>query len=266
MGPGETFTDRITSPRSDEGELKSMSFLDHLEELRKRLMYSIAALAVGFLVCWGQAQRIFHLVQLPVLRFLPPGQKLAYTELTSPFFLYMKVAFFAGIFVASPFILFQLWMFISPGLYPRERRYAAPFIIFASLFFIAGGYFGYATVLPMACSFFVDMGKDFQQVITIDEYFSFGSKLMLGMGLVFETPILIFFLSRLGIVTPGFLLRKFKYAVLIIFIIAAIITPTPDMVTQSALAVPMILLYLLGIGISFLFGKPREKAPEKGET
>lgn len=238
----------------EEDGLKAMSFLEHLEELRKRLVYSILALTVAFLACWNFAPKIFEFLQMPVLRFLE-GEKLAYTTLTAPFFLYMKVAFFAGVFLASPVVLLQLWLFISPGLYPRERRYAAPFIIFATLFFVAGGYFGYAVVLPMACSFFVEMGREFQQVIKIDDYFSFASKMILGMGIVFETPILIFFLSRLGIVTPGFLLAKFKYAVLIIFIIAAIITPTPDMVTQSALAVPMILLYLLGIAISYVFGK-----------
>ncbi|HUO84478.1 MAG TPA: twin-arginine translocase subunit TatC, partial [Thermoanaerobaculia bacterium] len=145
--------------------------------------------------------------------------------------------------------------FISPGLYRRERRYAAPFIVFSTLFFIAGGWFGYRVVFPLAAGFFLEMGDQFQQVITIDDYFGFASKIILGMGLVFETPILIFFLARLGIVTPAFLLQKFKYAVVAIFVIAAVITPTPDVVTQSALAIPMILLYLLGIGISYLFGR-----------
>ena len=240
---------------TEEAELPKMSFLDHLDELRRRLMYSVIALVVATLVCWSFAPQIFDWLEKPVLQFLPPGEQLAYTRLTSPFFLYMKVAFFAGIFLASPVILFQLWRFIAPGLYSRERRYAAPFITFATLFFAAGGYFGYRTVFPMACKFFLEMGQEFKQVITIDEYFSLASKMILGMGLVFETPILIFFLSRLGIVTPAFLMQKFKWAVLIIFVIAALITPTPDMVTQAALAIPMILLYLLGIAISYLFAK-----------
>lgn len=246
----------------DESDLKRMSFLEHLEELRKRLMISVIALVVAFFACWSFAEPIFGLLQRPILQLLEPGEKLAFTRLAAPFFLYMKVAFFAGIFLASPIILWQVWRFISPGLYRHERRYAGPFIIFSSLFFLAGGYFGYAIVFPMAAAFFLEMGRQFQQVITIDDYFSFASRIILGMGLVFETPILIFFLSRLGIVTPKFLLAKFKYAVVIIFIIAAIITPTPDVVTQSALAIPMILLYLLGIGISILFGKktPREEA------
>jgi len=258
MDAAETRSEDLGGDDSEDAELPKMSFLEHLEEFRKRIIISALALMVGFLVSWAYAPEIFKLLEQPVLQFLAPGDKLAFTRLTAPFFLYMKVAFFAGIFLSSPVILWQLWLFLAPGLYPREKRYAAPFIIFATLFFVAGGYFGYKVVFPMACKFFVEMGQDFKQVITIDDYFSFASKMILGMGLVFETPILIFFLARLGIVTPAFLLQKFKYAVVIIFIIAAIITPTPDMVTQAALAVPMILLYLLGIGISYAFGKRHE--------
>ena len=259
MSAAESVTDReVGGEHGESTELPKMSFLDHLEELRKRLLISTIALCVAFFVCWSFSPEIFGFLEKPILQFLPKGEKLAYTRLTSPFFLYMKVAFFAGIFLAAPVILWQVWAFISPGLYRRERRYAAPFIIFASLFFLAGGWFGYKTVFPMACKFFIELGGNFKQVITVDDYFSFASKMILGMGLVFETPVLIFFLSRIGIVTPAFLLQKFKYAVLIIFIISAIITPTPDMVTQSALAVPMILLYLFGIGISYLFGKKHD--------
>jgi len=238
-----------------EHELPKMSFLDHLEELRKRLLISFAAIGAGFLVCWAYADRIYAELEKPLTAFLAPGDRLAYTRLTAPFFLYMKMAFFAGLFVASPIILLQLWLFISPGLYKRERRYAVPFIIFASFFFICGGYFGYRVLLPATCGFFVETGKNFKQMITIDDYFSFSSMIILASGLVFETPILIFFLARLGIVTPAFLLQKFKYAVVLAFIISAIVTPTPDMVTQAALAIPMILLYLLGIGIAYVFGK-----------
>ncbi len=244
---------------ADESELPRMSFLEHLEDLRKRILYSLLAMVVAFGVCWNFARQIYEWIQAPILQYLPEGQQLAYTRVTSPFFLYMKVAFFAGLFLAAPFILWQLWLFISPGLYKRERRFAAPFIIFSTLFFVAGGYFGYRTILPMAAKFFVEMGEGFQQVITVDDYFSFASKLILGMGIVFETPILILFLSLVGIVTPAFLLQKFKYAVVLSFIIAAIITPTPDMVTQAALAIPMILLYVIGIGIAYVFGKKHEE-------
>ena len=243
------------TPAPDDNDLQKMSFLDHLEELRKRLLISLAAAAGGFFVCWAFAEKIYGKLQEPLTHFLAPGDKLAYTRLTAPFFLYMKVAFFAGLFVAAPVILLQLWLFVAPGLYKKERRMAAPFIIFGSLFFIAGGYFGYRFLLPATCSFFMETGRQFKQVITVDDYFSFSSTIILATGLVFETPILIFFLARLGIVTPAFLMQKFKYAVVLAFVIAAIVTPTPDMVTQSALAIPMILLYLIGVVVAWAFGK-----------
>jgi sec-independent protein translocase protein TatC len=241
-----------------DAELPKMSFLDHLEELRKRLLVSFIAVGVGFFACWAFAERIFELLQRPLAQFLPPGDKLAYTRLTAPFFLYMKVAFFAGIFVAAPVVLMQLWLFIAPGLYRKERRLAAPFIVFGTLFFILGGYFGYRFLLPATCSFFVETGKQFKQMVTVDDYFSFASTIILACGAVFETPILIFFLARLGIVTPAFLMQKFKYAVVLAFVIAAVVTPTPDMVTQAALAIPMILLYLIGVAVAYLFGKKVE--------
>ncbi len=250
-----TVTDATTDP---DAELPKMSFLDHLEELRKRLMVSFIAVAVGFFACWAFAEPIFEKLQEPLAAFLPEGDTLAYTRLTAPFFLYMKVAFFAGLFVASPVILLQLWLFIAPGLYKKERRLAAPFIIFGSIFFLVGGYFGYRFLLPATCSFFVETGKQFKQMVTVDDYFSFASTIILACGLVFETPILIFFLARLGIVTPAFLMQKFKYAVVLSFVVAAIVTPTPDIVTQSALAVPMILLYLIGVGVAYVFGKKHD--------
>ena len=243
-----------------ERDLAKMSFLEHLEELRKRLLISFVAVGVGFSLCWAFADRIFEAMQLPLAPFLPPGEKLAYTRLTAPFFLYMKVAFFAGLFIAAPVILWQLWLFISPGLYRKERRYAFPFIFFASVFFIAGGYFGFRYILPATCQFFLETGKEFKQVVTIDDYFSFASLIILAAGIIFETPILIFFLARLGIVTPAFLMQKFKYAFVLAFIISAVVTPTPDVVTQTALAVPMILLYLIGVGVAYLFERGDRRA------
>ena len=247
--------DGFSDADGHDHDLPKMSFLEHLEELRKRLLVSVIAIFVAFLLCWNFADRIFAKIQEPLTKFLPHGDKLAYTKLTDPFFLYMKVAFFAGLFLAAPVILLQLWLFIAPGLYKTERKYAAPFIIFASAFFILGGYFGYRVLLPGTCNFFVETGKQFKQMITINEYFSFASTIVLASGLVFETPILIFFLARLGIVTPAFLLQKFKFAVVLAFIISAVVTPTPDMVTQTFLAVPMIALYALGILITWAFGK-----------
>ncbi len=249
---------RIHAAEVHDGELPKMSFLDHLEELRKRLIYSAIAIFVTFLICWNWADRIFAKLQQPLSKFLPPGDKLAYTRLAAPFFLYMKVAFFAGLFLAAPFLLLQVWLFISPGLYKREKRMALPFVFFATIFFLIGGMFGWGYILPVTCNFFVHTGKDFKAVITVDDYFSFASTIILSVGLVFETPILIFFLARLGIVTPAFLMQKFKYAIVLSFIVAAAVTPTPDMVTQTAVAVPMIVLYLLGVAIAYLFGKKKE--------
>jgi len=243
-------------PEVPEAELPKMSFLDHLEELRKRLIVCIIAIGVTFLICWNFADKIFAWIQAPLTKFLPAGdQKLAYTHLTEPFMLYMKVAFFAAIFVSSPILMWQVWRFISPGLYKRERRYAAPFILFATAFFVLGGYFGYKVILPGACAFFVETGRQFKQMIKVDEYFSFASTLILAAGVVFETPILIFFLARLGVVTPAFLLQKSKWAIVIAFILAAILTPSPDMVNQTMLALPMIALYFLGVGVAYIFGK-----------
>lgn len=245
-------------PADPDADLPKMGFLDHLEELRKRLVICFIAIAVGFFTCWAFAEPIFKKLQEPLARFLPEGDTLAYTRLTAPFFLYMKVAFFAGLFVAAPVILLQLWLFVAPGLYKKERRLAAPFIIFGTLFFVAGGYFGYRFLLPATCAFFVETGKQFKQMITVDDYFGFASVIILATGLVFETPIIIFFLARIGLVTPAFLMQKFKYAVVLSFVISAIVTPTPDMVTQAALAIPMILLYLIGVGVAFLFAKKVE--------
>jgi len=245
----------LPAEEDHDRELPKMSFLDHLDELRKRLLVSIVALLAGFLVCWGYADKIYGYLESPLLKVLPKGDKLAFTRLTAPFILYMKVAFLAGIFIAAPVVLLQLWLFIAPGLYKRERRMAAPFILGATVFFVLGGYFGYRVLLPGMCGFFIETGKQFKQMITIDDYYSFASTIILATGAVFETPILIFFLARLGIVTPAFLLQKFKYAVVLAFIISAIVTPTPDMMTQTSLALPMIGLYLIGVAVAYLFGK-----------
>lgn len=239
-------------------ELPRMTLLDHLDELRRRILYSVIALFVAFLGSWYFAPTIFHWLERPILDVLPEGEQLAFTELSGPFMLYIKVALLTAIFVASPFLLLQLWLFLRPGLYKRERRLAAPFIIFTTLFFVAGGYFGYLVAFPMVVRFLLGVGENFKQVVTIGTYFSMMSKILLGLGLVFEMPMLIFFLARLGIVSAGQLIRWFRWAVLLIFVVAAVITPTPDVATQTVFAVPMILLYLLGVLVAAIFGKKRD--------
>lgn len=234
-----------------------MTFLEHLEELRGRLFRALLGLLAGFVLCLAVARPVYGWLVRPVVDVLPEGERLAFTNLTDPFMLYMKVSFLTGVFLAAPYIVAQLWGFIAPGLYERERRYAVPFIVFSSLFFIAGGLFAYYVVLPPACRFFIEQGLDwdFRPVITARELLSFESKIMLGMGAVFQMPILTFFLAKLGIVTTGLLLRNFKWAILIIFILAAILTPTPDMVTQTLFATPMVVLYLLSMLVTAVFGR-----------
>lgn len=232
-----------------------MTFLEHLEELRTRLLISVLAIVAAFMVCWFYAKQIFAFLSRPVVKFLPPGQKLVYTALPSAFLLYMKVALLAALFLASPVVLYQLWRFISPGLYRRERLYALPFVLSASAFFVGGGAFGYYVLFPVLCRFFLGVGSDFTPMITVDQYFSLLSKTLLWVGVVFELPVLILFLAKLGLVTHKFLLRNFKYAFLLAFIVAAVVTPTPDVVTQTLFALPIIGLYILGIIIAWVVGK-----------
>jgi sec-independent protein translocase protein TatC len=230
-----------------------MGFFEHLEEFRRRLVISLFALAIAFSIAWSRAAWLFEVLARPVRHFLPPGQNLAYTTLAEPFLLYFRVALLGGLILASPVILSQLWLFIAPALYRREKRFAIPFLVASVLFFLSGCAFGYLEAFPMVVGFLVGMGKEFQAVITINQYLGTATKIILGLGLCFEMPILIFFLTRMGVVTERWLLKKFKYAVLVVFVIAAIITPTPDVATQVVFAVPMLLLYLLGIGISWVF-------------
>lgn len=241
-----------------EDELPRMTWVEHLEELRRRLFLSAVTIFIAFIGCWYFSKPIFHWLQQPILEVLPPGDQLSYTDLISPFMLYIKVALLAALFVSSPIILTQVWLFLRPGLYKHERRLALPFIFFTTLFFLAGGYFGYEVAFPLVVTFLLGVAEDFKQVVTVQTYFSMISKILLGLGLVFELPMLILFLARLGIVTAGQLLRWFRWAILCIFILAAIITPTPDIATQTVFAVPMICLYMLGIVVAWLFGKKAE--------
>lgn len=239
-----------------------MTFLEHLNELRKRIFYSFIAIIIGVLPAWMFHKEIFEILALPVTQFLPEGEKLVFTGLPDPFMLYIKVSFLAALFATSPFIFLQVWMFIAPGLYKKERKYVIPFVLFTTTFFILGALFGYFVVFPWACRFFINLGADFQPMITVNQYFSLALRVLIGIALVFELPTLIFFLSRLGIVTAKWMISKFKYAVLVVFIIAAIITPTPDVITQSIIAIPMLALYGLSILIA-LFAEKRRKQQEK---
>jgi len=242
-----------------------MTFLEHLEDLRKRLWYSFLAVFIVVIPAWVFSKDVYALLAKPVTQYLPEGMKMAYTSLTAPFMLYIKVSFLTALFVTAPFIFLQIWYFIAPGLYQKERKYVVPFVLFTSVFFFLGAAFGYFVVFPWACRFFLSLGKDFNPVLKVDEYFSFTLRVLLGIALVFELPTLVFFLSKIGLITSRWMVKNFKYAVLAVFIIAAVITPTPDMVTQSILAIPMLVLYGLGIVIAFFFGRERKTRKEKKE-
>lgn len=238
-----------------------MTLWEHLDELRRRLVISIIVILVGFVVCWAYREPIFDVVQAPFIKYVAKGDRLSYIALTEPFIVFMKLAFFSSLIFTSPIVIAQLWLFISPGLYKKERKYAIPFIFFSSFFFLSGCMFAYYFVFPFACRYFLSIGSVFKQEVRVDDYFSLFSKMILSIGLIFETPILAFFLARFGILTHRFMLAKFKYAILVAFIVSAIITPTPDMVTQTILAVPMIGLYAISILIAWIFGKRRNEDP-----
>lgn len=242
-----------------------MTFLEHLEDLRKRIFLSFIVIVLAVIPAWFFSKQIFEILAVPVTQFLPEGEMLAFTSLTEPFMLYIKVSFLTAIFATSPFIFLQFWLFTAPGLYQKEKKYAVPFVFLTTFFFILGGLFGYLVVFPWACRFFIGMGADFQPVITIKQYFSLALRVLLGIALVFELPTLVFFLSRMGLITSRWMIKNFKYAVLAIFIIAAIITPTPDMITQSIIAGPMLALYGLSILIAFFSEKRRKKERKKAE-
>ena len=253
---------RLGGAASPPGDLERMSLLDHLDELRRRILYSLVTLVVAFGVCWTWVQEIYVFLEQPIRPWLPAGTKLSYLGPADPLMLYIKVALLAGVFLAAPVILYQAWRFISPGLYPRERRWALPFILFGTLFFLGGGAFAYYVAFPFAVKFLLGVGELFQPVITIERYFRFLMTVILGLGLMFELPIVIFILSQVGLVTPRFLIRHFRWAVLLIFLAAAVITPTPDVVNLCVFALPTLALYLLGVAAAAVAQKARRRRDE----
>lgn len=246
----------------DETELQRMPLLEHLEELRRRILRSLLALAVGVGVCLNWAPDLLKFLAQPIYRFLPPGSKLAVLGVTDPFLLYFKSALLAGTFLAFPALLWQVWQFVAPGLYPRERRWIGPFVALGWLFFLGGGAFAYYVAFPFAVQFLIEMGADFQLVITAERYYGFLLTVVLGLGLMFELPLALTLAARVGLVTARFLLRHFRWAVLIIFTVAAIITPTADVVNLCIFAVPTIGLYLLGVAGAALVGRRRRAEAE----
>jgi sec-independent protein translocase protein TatC len=259
--------DRARSAVTERAELPGMSLLEHLQELRKRIIHSAIYLLLGFFVAWGFHEKIYGFMERPVKLALAlhhmPAQ-LNYLNPVDGFNMYLEISFMAGCILASPFILYQVWLFISPGLYRNERKYVTPFMAATVGLFLAGAFFGYHWVFPGALNFLFTFNKDFNPLIEINEYTGLFLTVILGLGATFELPILIMFLSLFGIVSPRFLWKNIRYAVLLIFIVACIIAPTPDVLTMCVFAAPMLGLYLLGIGVSYVVHPAtRRKRAEK---
>jgi sec-independent protein translocase protein TatC len=256
-GPGRAAAD---DRRED---LQTMTLLDHLEELRRRIVYALVAVVAGIAAAWSFRESIYGFLARPIEPFLPEGKKLAFLGITDPFVIYFKMCALVGIFAASPFLLYQVYAFVAPGLYRRERRWAFPFVASGTLFFVAGGVFAYTVAFPFAIEFLLGMGEPFEPVITVQRYFGFLMTVILGLGLMFELPIVIFLLAAMGVVTPKFLVRHFRWAVLLIFVVAALITPTPDVINLLIFALPTIGLYLLGIAGAWVVTRAKRKKRER---
>ncbi|HSK10605.1 MAG TPA: twin-arginine translocase subunit TatC [Vicinamibacterales bacterium] len=240
-----------------------MTFLEHLEELRKRLVVAAFAIAIGCGIAFTFVWKIYYFIMHPLGQLLPKGSNFIYTEPTEAFVLLLKMAFLAGLMIAMPVVLLQFWLFVAPGLYAREKRLAIPFILLATIGFIGGAAFSHYIAFPWMWQFLAGFAnEDLVFAPKIQPVFSLYMKMALAMGVVFQMPAVIYFLARMGLVTARFLIRNFKYAVLIIFVAAAVITPSGDMVTQTVLAGPMIGLYFISIFIAWLFGRKRPEPDE----
>ena len=264
--------DEPEEPEGEEAEESrhgAMGFFDHLTELRVRLMRCVIAAFIGFLLCYSVAEDLFGLLMAPLVRVFPPDTHLIFTSLPEAFFTYMTVAAVAGVFVASPYIFYQVWCFVAPGLYDEERKALVPIAFFSAFFFVGGAMFGYHVVFPHAFEFFMSYTTELiRPMPALKEYLNFSLKMLFAFGLIFEMPLFVYFLARLGLVTADFMRRNRKYAILLIFIVAAVLTP-PDVISQSFMALPMLVLYELSVYVAKIFGRkkqaPEEEATEKDE-
>ena len=257
-------------PPDDEeeplGEAK-MSFLEHLEELRVRIVRACVGIGVALLVSFAFIGRIVDFLLAPTRKVLPPGVKMIYTEPGEAFGMYITISLIAAVVLASPYVMYQVWGFISPGLYSKEKRMAAPFVLFTTLGFLAGAAFNHYVAFPFMMQFFASFnGTDLSFMPRLEDTFGLYAKMMIGMGVIFQMPTVVFFLAKLRLVTARFLWQHGKYAILIAYIVAAVITPTGDPMNQTIFAAPMILLYFLSILIAFIVNpRNREKSREVDE-
>jgi sec-independent protein translocase protein TatC len=249
---------QFPSDDDDDSPGAKMSFLEHLDELRKRIVNAAIAVLVGILISFSFISRIYSFMMAPTMRQLPPGSRLIYTEPGEAFSLYIQLSMIVGVILASPFIMYQVWMFIAPGLYQNEKKLAIPFVVLSTVGFVGGAVFNHYIMFPWMMAFFASFNtQDLQFMPKLDAVFSLYTKFLIAMAAVFQMPTIVFFLAKMKLITARFLIQQFKYAVLLTFIISAVITPTGDPVTQTVFAAPMIGLYVLGIAIAWLVGPKR---------
>jgi sec-independent protein translocase protein TatC len=242
----------------DAGGSGKMSFLEHLDELRKRIVRSLIGLCVGVGIAAYFIEDIYAFVMLPLRQMLRPGETMIYTYPTEAFMLYIRIALIAGLFISAPLIFWQVWLFVAPALYAKERRYAIPFVLLSSIGVLAGAAFSHYVAFPLMWRFFASFSNELVSFMPrIEDAFSVYMRMLLGMAVVFQMPALVFFLARMGVVTARWMIRQFKYAVLAIVVVAAVITPSSDVASQLIVAGPMVVLYILSIGIAWIFGKKR---------
>jgi sec-independent protein translocase protein TatC len=245
---------------------EKIPFTAHLEELRKRLIICFIAIGIGFVLSYGFKEKLFQVLTRPLIGVMQTGDKLIFTGLPEAFFTYLKVAFLSGIILSTPVIFYEFWMFVAPGLYDKEKRLILPIVVLSTLFFVGGAFFGYFIVFPFGFKFFLGFASDIIRPLpSMREYLSFSSKLLLAFGLVFELPLVISFLAKLGIVSVEFLKKERKYAILLIFIVSAILTP-PDVATQIMMALPLMVLYEISIIGAKIFGKKKSSEDDNKES
>lgn len=253
--------------RNDEedGAGGKMSFLEHLDELRRRIILAIYGLVGGCVISFVFVNQTQRFILEPLQQMMPGGQRLVFTAPTEGFMTMMKIGALGGLFIALPIIILQLWLFIAPGLYSNEKRFAIPFVLFGTVFFLAGAAFSHYIAFPYTWKFFLGFESDYIQFLPkLSDVFSLWVKMLLAFGVIFQMPTIVFFLARMGLVTARFLIKHFKYAVLIIFILGAVLSPGTDVVSQAMMAGPMLVLYFFSIGIAWLFAK-KKRAPAEDE-
>ena len=237
---------------------KKTSLIEHLEELRSRMIKCFIAVGIGFVLSYGFKEKLFDILTSPLVHLMDKGGKLIFTGLPEAFFTYLKVALMSGVIIAVPVILYQFWMFVAPGLYDKERKLVVPIVVLSSLFFIAGAMFGYFVVFPFGFKFFLGFASEtIKPLPSMREYLTLSSKMLLAFGIVFELPVIITFLAKLGIVSVDFLKKNRKYALLLFFVGSAVLTP-PDVITQLMMAFPLMILYEISIWGAKLFGTKKE--------